>query len=230
MNTKVTNKVKMFRTVKTLCASYEAVWDTVPPFVTAYIHFTGKLTELEQLVTAQSNSLIGKRVIKDEEREATAQRAHQIASALRALAADTGDSALREQLHFSLSDLQYNGSEQVLQLIGRVRDAAMIYAAPLIDYQITQTMIDELNDHVNLLTAAFGSTRNAIVNRSLQTSLIKETIHEIDAILKTSMDQLVVVLKPNHHEFFLAYQKARELVETHGKKNKDGKDGTPDPS
>lgn len=230
MNTKVTNKVKMFRTVKTLCASYEAVWNTVPPFVTAYIHFTDKLTELEQQITAQGNSMLGKRIIKNEEREATAQRAHQIASALRALAADTGDSALREQLQFTFSDLQYSGSETALQLIGRVRDAAMIYAAPLIDYQITQTMIDELNDHANLLTAVMGSTRSAIVDRSLYTSLIKETIHEIDTILKTSMDQLVVVLKPNHNEFFLAYQKARELVETQGKKNKAGKDSTPDPS
>ncbi|MBI3239762.1 MAG: hypothetical protein HYZ43_13115 [Flavobacteriia bacterium] len=110
-----------------------------------------------------------------------------------------------------------------------VKDAAVQYAQELADYGILQTQIDELVIHVEQLKTIFGSTRDAIITRGKNTKLIKESIREIDSILKMSLDKLVKVLASDYHEFALAYELAREVVDLHGKKHKSG-NGNDQPS
>jgi archaellum component FlaC len=106
----------------------------------------------------------------------------------------------------------------------RVKDAAISEVMALAAYGIMQAHIDDLVARIEQLSVTFGSTRNAIVDRGKTTKLIKEAIHEIDQILKMSLDQLVEVLKEDNHDFALSYEKAREVVDLHGKKHKSGND------
>jgi archaellum component FlaC len=224
MENKGNNKLKMYKTVQSVCASNQAVWNAVPAFVTAYDRFTIKVTELDQLVFAQGTGTIGVKKVKDKEHEETANRAHKVASALRALATDTSNTVLLAQLHFSHSDLLHGSNASVIQLMTRVKDAAISEVMALAAYGIMQAHIDDLVARIEQLSVTFGSTRNAIVDRGKTTKLIKEAIREIDQILKMSLDQLVEVLKEDNHDFALSYEKAREVVDLHGKKHKSGND------
>jgi len=227
MNNRGNNRLKMYKTVQSVCGSNEAVWNGVPAFVTAYDRFTTKVNELEQLVFVQGNGTVGVKKVKDKEREKTADLAHKIASALRVWAADSENTLLEEQLNFAHSDLYHKGSATTQHLLVRVRDAAIANAIDLIAYGITQPHIDELVTQVEQLSIMFGSTRNAIVDRGKNTKLIEEVIHEIDLLLRSKIDHLVEVLKDEHHDFAISYGKAREVVDQHGKKHKPGNEELP---
>lgn len=227
MNTRNGNKLKMYKAVESVCTVNEAVWNGVPAFAAAYGNFTAKVATLEQLELNQDVRSVGVKDVKDQEREAAADLAHTIASALRVLGKNAGNTSLLALLHFPDSDLYYRGSATTIKLMSRVKDAAVQHTASLADYGIAQAQIDELVMRVDQLSATFGSTRDAIVDRGKTTELITETIREIDALLKKELDLLVEVLKADHHDFALSYQKAREVVDLHGKKHKTGDGDAP---
>ena len=222
MDTKSSNKVKMYRAVQMVCASNEAVWNTIPAFVTAYDRFTLKISEIDQLIISQDSGIIGVKKLKDKERTETADLAYKIALSLQAFANETGDTLLLEQLHFSRSDLSYKASKDAFLLMNRVKDTAVQYAQELADYGILQSQIDDLVMHVEQLKTIFGSTRDAIIDRGKNTKLIQENIREIDGILKKTLDKLVGVIASDYHDFALAYELARDVVDQHGKKHKSG--------
>jgi len=127
---------------------------------------------------------------------------------------------LLEQLHFTYSELLSSKSLDTLQLIHRVELAAIEHMNELGDYGISETMINDLVEQHDRLITAFGSTRDAIVQRGKNTKLIKGLIKEIDELLKMGLDQLVEVVKHTAPEFAIAYHQAREVVDQHGKKHK----------
>ncbi|MES2556099.1 MAG: hypothetical protein V4604_08110 [Bacteroidota bacterium] len=222
MNNRNGNKLKMYKAVESLCTANATAWNGVPAFAAAFGNFTAKVAVLDQLVLNQDVSIVGVKDVKDQERGETADLAHKVASALRVLGKNTANKSLLALLHFPDSDLHYRGSATTLKLMSRVKDAAVQHAAVLVDYGIAQWHIDDLVQRVDHLSLTFGTTRNAIVDRGKTTELITETIRDIDGLLKRELDLLVEVLKTDYHEFALSYQKAREIVDLHGKKHKPG--------
>jgi len=220
MDTKGNNKLKMYKTVKTVIISNGIVWNGIPAFVTIVDRYDGKVILLDQLVFEQETGLIGVRKLKDKERIQTAELANSIASALRVYATDNNDTVLLEKMNFMPSEMSFKGSLATLQIIQRVELAALEHASELGDYGISETMINNLVEQHDHLITAFGSTRDAIVQRGKNTKLIKGLIKEIDELLKMGLDQLVEVVKHTAPEFAIAYYQAREVVDQHGKKHK----------
>jgi len=222
MNNYGINKQKMYVTVRSVLASNQAVWSTIPACEPIYDLFCAKMEQLQQLAFDQEAAMLGVKKVKDKERRLTAKRARKIANALRIYAGATGNTALLEQVSFRDSDLDYSSSTSTLQLMGQVSEAAVAHAATLAGYGISQQQIDEFEQMREHLVAAFASTRSAIVDRGKNTELITELIREINGILRNSLDKFVEILKEDHPEFAIAYRKAREIVDLPGKKNKKG--------
>lgn len=227
MNTRIINKLNMYKTVQSLCTANETIWSGVPAFVIANNELITKIQTLDQLLFAQSNGTLGVKTGKDIARQEAADLTHKIVSALRAFATATDNKVLEEQVHFMDSALYQGKHATALQYMRWVRDAAVQNVTVLADYGILQAEVDELVMRVDQLAVTIGNTRSAIVDRGKTTELINETVREIDVLLKKGLDLLVEVLKADHHEFALAYQKAREVVDLHGKKHKSGNEDTP---
>lgn len=180
MNIRNSNKLKMYKAVESFCTLNATVWNGVPAFVASYGSFTAKVAELDQLVLSQDVSTVGVKDVKDRQHEEAADLTHKIASALRVYGKNTDNTSLLALLHFPESELYYGGSASIVKRMTRVKEAALQHATALTDYGIAQTDVDELVMRVDQLSVTFGSTRNAIVNRSQTTELINETIHEVD--------------------------------------------------
>jgi len=220
METRGNNKLKMYKAVQTVMASNGNVWNEIPAFVNAYDRFSEKVLLLDQLAFEQGTGTIGVKKVKDKDRSEAIELTNRIASALRVFATNTNDMGLFEQVHFSHSDLDVSGNLQTLQFINRVEIGALAHASELSDYGISEEMILDLVQRHEQLITALGSTRDAIVNRSKNTVLIKALIKEIDVILKMILDELVEVVKKEFPDFAISYHKAREVVDAHGKKHK----------
>ena len=233
MDTKAKNKVKMYNAVETVLTSNSAVWNGIAGFQNAYDSFQGKLAALAQASYEQGTGTLGIKSVKDKERATVAKMALRIAGGLRVLAADTGNLGLKARVDFSKSELSYSSMPDTMQLLERLKEAAVAHTAELANYSITQADIDEYVAAFEQLSEAFGSVRNAIVTRKTHTELIREHLKAIDGILKNRLDQLMEVFEKDHPGFAKQYRIARLIVDLPGKKNKPGKDelpGLPDPT
>lgn len=209
----------MYKSVEMVLASNSSIWTGIQAFTNAHDNFIAKLVELRQLSFEQDSELLGVKDVKDRERIETAEKAWRIAGSLRSLAYDSKDTVLKARMKFAASELRYSNVSVTLELLERVRTAATDHAPELVERGILQADIDDYVDSCDRLTTAFGTTRNAILNRKEQTKQITDHIREIDDLLKNNLDQLVEVQKKAHPKFVARYHSARMVIDHPGKKN-----------
>jgi len=220
MQVKLVNKLNMYQAVQLVCDEHPDAWETIPAFGQIYQLFVEKLSFLKQQSYLHTHTTIGVREAKDIERTLVVKKALVIASALRSLGSLVSDTKLNAQLRFSHSKLMQCNATRLLQYLDSITNAATEHIAELPDYGITESKLEELLLLRNQLEQTLLTTRNAIVvRRSLSTELEILT-HDIDRLLKVSLDQLMQVIGSDHAEFLRQYQAARLVVDHKGKSGK----------
>jgi hypothetical protein len=213
------NKLKMYKAVQHICTLNQAYWIDLPAFVNSFAAFSAQLGQLDQLSEKQSLRLMGVRADLDVQRSATIEKAIAMQGALIAFAKDTENNVLRESLRFSKSQLQGGSYALCIQRIHVISQNAAMYLSNLNDYGITQASVEDLELNLTALEEAFNTPRAAIVDRKQFTASIEELIKEIDRVLRDKLDQLMLVLRPSHPEFYDRYHYARAIIEYKGKGN-----------
>jgi hypothetical protein len=213
------NKLKMYKAVQHICTLNQAYWIDLPAFVNSFNTFSAQLGQLDQLSEKQSLRLMGVRADLDVQRSATIEKAIAMQGALIAFAKDTENNVLRESLRFSKSQLKGGSYVLCIQRIHVISQNAALYLSNLNDYGITQASVEDLELNLTALEEAFNTPRAAIVDRKQFTASIEELIKEIDRVLRDKLDQLMLVLRPSHPEFYDRYHYARAIIEYKGKGN-----------
>lgn len=213
------NKLKMYKAVQHICTLNQADWTDLPAFVTSFAAFSTKLVQLDQLSEKQTMRLKGVRADLNVQRFATIEKAIVMQGALIAFAKDSGNNILRESLRFSKSVLQGGSYASCVQRIRYISESATLYQSNLDEYGVTQAMVDDLELNLAMLEEAFNTPRAAIVDRKQLTQAITALIKEMDQVLRDKLDQLALVLRPSHTEFYDRYHFARSIIEYKGKGN-----------
>lgn len=219
MNQHGKNKLKMYKAVQVVCTAHQADWNGMPAFANTVASFENKLQELQQAIYKQSVPTAGITTAKDQLLEQMIARAGIMLKALKVYAADQGNAVLAGQLDISKKEFTGGGSQATLNLIDRILERAVENAAALADYGIGQQDIDDYATARDELAAAFGNPRNAIIDRKLETRLIRDRIAEIDTLLKEHLDLLIDVLKADYPAFHKRFRDARIILDQKGKKN-----------
>jgi len=223
------NQLKMFRTVVTAFSDYPADWGTMPALQAAITRLTTKTIGLEQLAWHHGNSKIGVRALKDQEREDAIGTALTVVSGLKALASETNDSALKEQARISRTNLQQASVVRLSQYFIRILEAANQHAAGLATNGVSQQTIDEFAAVSGHIAEVLGTTRTAVVNKSQETTAIKELRKEISNLLRNTIDNQVNVLRTSHPDFYKLYKSARVIVDHKGPTKGNGNPPVTDP-
>ena len=211
----------MYRIVIASFNGHAADWNALLALQTAYDKLVLKTTTLEQLAAEQGNKLIGVKALKDKDRDAAIAKAELIANGLRALASETKDVALKEQLRFSPSVLRDASALKLMKCFNRVREAANLHSGVIAGYGVDPQLLPEFFDSCDHLSEVLDSTRNAIVERAQQTAIMKELQKEIDVLLKESIDPLMKVVQVTHPDFYKHYKSARKIIDLKGKTKND---------
>lgn len=214
----------MYKSVKTVIAGKEALWNGLPAFVNAYAMFSEKLQTLETHAYNQQLALVGVSAVKNSKREAVADRAYAMSSSLAAFAVLNNDVELIDQMKISKWDLKTASKSRVLQHLDLILIKATEFVSQLGDFGVDQTSIDELQVLRDELDTMLSAPRNAIVERKVLTQQIKMLMKDIDALLKFQLDKLMVVLSEEHPEFFAAYKNARMIVDHRNRKSGTGQE------
>lgn len=218
------NKLAMYKSVKTVIAGREALWNGLPAFVNAYAAFNQKLQTLESHAYNQQLALVGVSAVKDSKRDAIADRAYAMSSSLAAFAVLNNNVELIDQMKISRYELQRAPKSRILQHLDLILIKATEFVSQLGDFGVDQTSIDELQVLRDELDIMLSAPRNAIVERKVLTKQIIMLMKDIDALLKFQMDKLMVVLAEEHPEFFAAYKNARMIVDHRNRRSGTGQE------
>lgn len=212
----------MYKAVQTVIAENNSAWAGFPAFETAVQQLTDKITLLEQSGYNQAFATVGVSALRDAKREAAADRFQAIASSITAYAVVSNKPELIEQMKISKWDLLQGSAVRMLQRVDLIIAKATEHLGELAPYAIDQTVLDELITTRDELNTLLTSPRQAIVSRKTTTAQLTVLSRDINDMIKLRLDNLMEMIKFEHPEFFAAYQNARIIVDTRGRKRGDG--------
>jgi hypothetical protein len=212
MNTELTNRVTMFKTVTAHLDNNSSVWNTMAPLQTAVTQFKAKIAAID--TTAQKQEAPnGATDDKAEARDALEDVLFLACEALGALAHTSNDNALSALTDVTRTSLDRMNAEELSNRAVSVLAAATTRKTELATLQVTQANLDELDEALQDFNAAKTGPRTAVAARVVQTESLPRLIREANGILRNQIDRMVSLLKRTNPEFVSGYQSARVIVD-----------------
>ena len=214
MRNKIKNKLRMYQAVRRVIQSNNASWNGLVAFENAVTRFSQKVTELENLTYSKSKAVLGMKSKRDKKREAIAEQALYVSNALFAFASTIQDEKLKADVNYTPTRLNYSPVSVFLQIVNGLIDRANENASDLEDYGVDQNMIDNLTLEYMEFIEISNLPRQAIVSRKVITQQINETVMDIDEVLKSQLDRLIVLLTKDDPTFVMTYEGSRTIIDT----------------
>ncbi len=204
----------MYQAVRRVIQSNSTSWNGLVAFENAVTRFSQKVTELENLAYKKSKALLGMKSKRDQKREKIAEQTLYLSNALYAYASKIQDEKLKADVHYSPSELNYSPLPVFLRLVNGIINTANDNFNELADYGVDQNMIDDLTlAHMEFIEIS-NLPRQAIVSRKVMTQQITNTVNDIDEVLKSQLDMLIVLLRKDDPTFVMTYEGARTIIDT----------------
>jgi len=213
MRRTTTNKLNMYQSVFSVMDDFQSVWQSVPAFVSAYANFNSKLELLRVRLTEHSSTIVGVSVEKGLRLADLRERMLVTHRSLFLYGQAAGNVLLRERNRKTKSGLDKLNIAKLAVCCNELKNDLVLYGAQLSDYGITAEMIAELLPMLSGIDDLNNSPRKAILKRKSTTQSISELERALDEILRTEMDNLILVFKKNQPEFFRAFRDARIVID-----------------
>ena len=136
-----------------------------------------------------------------------------VAGQIAALAAKTKNATLEEQAHLSLAALDKLAVDDLTATARRISALAVANLAALAPFEITQAVIDALDDETDDFEAIKTKPREAIVDRKKETDQIPSLISDLLSTLRRRLDRQMLAYQRTQPEFYRGYIAARVIVD-----------------
>ena len=230
MRNTLTNKLKMYQTVASVCTKHQAVWSGVPAFAEAYNSFADQVSLLKEQAIIQEMTAKGVAEHKSNVLQNVIEKAVVVSRALSALALKNIDSELLARSLQSRSEWK-RGNELVrvhrLQILLTDVNANEV---ALTEYGITPVFIDELDALITEYVDQVHKPRLAILDRKHATLMMEQKMRNIDVLLHGHMDRIIEVFRSADLTFVERYLDARIILDAKGKRRKKEEGESPDAS
>ena len=198
--------------VSDIINDYPSAWSGIPKFATTFTTFSAKFESLKVLAEKERAYIVGVKDSRDSLREETAENAIQISSALVALAAETKDIELLSLMRITKVQLLNRSHADTVILLDRILIHAQQYSTELVEYGVTQELLNKMILLRDELVVKILSPRKAILKRKDTIVQIATLSSEIDLLLKNSLDKMVNVLRTDNIQFYNEYFNSRMVL------------------
>lgn len=198
--------------VSDIISDYPSAWSGIPKFATTFTTFSAKFESLKVLAEKERAYIVGVKDSRDSLREETAENAIQISSALVALAAETKDIELLSLMRITKVQLLNRSHADTVILLDRILIHAQQYSTELVEYGVTQELLNKMILLRDELVVKILSPRKAILKRKDTIVQIATLSSEIDLLLKNSLDKMVNVLRTDNIQFYNEYFNSRMVL------------------
>lgn len=212
MDTKLTNRVTMFKTVIALLDENSSVWNTMAPLQTAVTELKAEVAGIDT-TAQQQEAPNGAADDKAEARDALEDVLFLTCEALGVLAHTSNDNDLLALTDVTRTSLDRMGTEELSNRATSVLAAANARKTELAPLQVTQANLDELDQALQDFNAAKTGPRTAVAARSVQTDSLPRRVRAANGILRNKIDRMVSLFKRTNPDFVAGYQSARVIVD-----------------
>jgi hypothetical protein len=219
------NALSMIYTVKQGCDQNIAVWTGYRPFVTSYGLFTAKIPIIEQYRDKQVMDIKGHALDKEASRIEITESAFQFSSRLSSFAKSKKNNTLLKIVDYSRTELNGLRDTTLTGACNILIKNATDNLAGLVDYEITQAVINNFKTAVDQYQALVSSPRLATSERKTAGGLLTQHIKEAKLILKERLDVDAEHFKAINPEFYSLYKNARNIPD-YGIRHKGQKETT----
>jgi hypothetical protein len=231
MNTELTNRVTMFKTVDSHLDDNNSIWSVMPQMQTSVTKLKSKLVAIDR--TAQLQELpSGAADDKEAARDALEDVLFLTCEALAVLAHTGNDHELLALVAVRPSTLSRFNDEELSNRAASVLAEANARKTALAALNVTQANLDELTQALERFNTSKTSPRTATAAKKVQTASLAGLVRETNSILRNETDKLVNLFVRTNPEFVAGYRAARVIVDRgirHTKK-KTGDVGPPETS
>jgi len=212
METKLTNRVTMYKTVISLLDDNSSVWSTMAPMQAAVTELKAEVAAIDT-AAQQQEAPNGATDDKAEARDALEDVLFLTCEALGVLAHTSNDNDLLALTDVTRTSLDRMGAEELSNRATSVLAAATTRKTELATLQVTQANLDELDQALQDFNAAKTGPRTAIAERSVQTESLPRRVRTVNGILRNKIDRMVSLFKRTNPDFVAGYQRARVIVD-----------------
>lgn len=216
MDDKQRNVIAMFETVRTYMNDNAAVWNVLPAAVTAVNDLSTGIDDLNTAVQEQEDPTEGITLDKAALRDALEDRIREVADAIYAYAAATGNNSLAAQVAVTASELDTMSEQRVDDVATRVFDAGTANVASLADYGVTQSKLTALDQARQDFETAKAKPRVKISEKAGMTATLPQMVRDVKSILRTRLDKLMTIFRTGNPTVYAGYQSARVIIDRHG--------------
>jgi hypothetical protein len=212
MNTELTNRDNMFKTVTAVLDDHNSIWNSMAPFATAVTAFKDKVAAIDATAQRQETPT-GSAKDKENARNALEDVLFLMCEALGVLAHSSGDQDLLALTDVTRSGLDKMDAEALSNRATSVLAQANGKKTELATLQVTQANIDELSQALTDFNEAKAGPRQATAERSAQTDALPGLFREANDILRNQIDRMMSLFSRSNPDFVAAYKSARVIVD-----------------
>lgn len=204
--------ITMFETTLVILDKNNNTWKNGVAFVDAVTRAKTGTEQIRAKTGKQQAPTEGVTGEKAQVRDDLEEKLIVTADAIAAFAAKMENPALAARVELNRSLLDRLPASDLVQTAQRVIDAATANLAALAPYGITDLTRDALQAATDLFANKKESTREAVVERRVETLTLPDAINAVRSIFRNEVDKLMTAFKKPAPDFYTAYFAARTIV------------------
>jgi hypothetical protein len=209
--------VKMIITTRDVLDLNQALWQSIPAFVTARASLGTAITSINTEALNQSGTTTGGTADKHTARKILCDAAAVVGGAVAAWADTQNNHELFASVDFSAADLLHLPEQDCANACQAILDAGTAnLAAIAAGKTLAQTDLDDLTQKLKNFNTALTRPRQLRSRMKGATDQLPALIAAADRILEHQIDRLMERFKAASPDFYSAYQVARIIVNQGG--------------
>lgn len=213
MNKLQSNLLRMHKTTQETLDFNSLLWNGIPIFVTT----KNQHDELIQRVLQvnEKTSPNSKAVTEDKSKKLVvlSEKVNVVAGILYAFASITDNARLMGQVKITKSDLKNARETDVERMVRPILSEARKYLPELADFMLTEDMIMETETTLDDFNTMIGQPRTIRNQAFAAMTVLEDLFEEINDLVKSKLDKLMIRYEVTHPEFYDEYKRARTIVD-----------------
>ena len=212
MTLEQTNELNMFEATLITLLKYNPAYSANAVMVAAVNTLQTTINSIRSADLVQNATAKGITMTKEQAKTAMINLAFAHISAGRAYATANGNTALKETLHHSHSDLTKLKDNDAYTVCQTVHDAVNPYIGSMTSYGATATTLSTLQTDISAFAALIGKPRSQVAASSAATKSVVQLIDNVRELNKDTLDPLMEQFKTSNVAFYNEYHTSRKIV------------------
>lgn len=214
MNKKQTNRFRMIHSTQMHMDNHPTIWSGVGKIVEVKNNIDELVTRVE-LKSDVVAGMMGVTERKDAYKEIIAVKGSLMAGKVLAFANASKDKDLAKKVKVnnSKTEILEMKEEDIGPYFKFLTDTATKNVTELADYGLIQESVTELLTTVDELNVLIGQPRIMLNSKYVELEAIDELLHEASELMNEQLDNLMLMFRESHPEFYSGYKRARVIID-----------------